>query len=160
MKNAMKQRLFGLAFAALAIVTFFHITPLDAAQTPNFGIELISHHHPHCHCVHSQPSYRSYHNVATIHYGRSTFYHYPNGQLIAHHYNHQTIKDLVALTSALGYRQISLIPEGQYGAIPHHLKDYAYHEFSRAGIYVANYRPHHRPRWTNEGSALVFYFKS
>jgi hypothetical protein len=56
-------------------------------------------------------------------------------------YSKESIDNMVATAKSLGWKQAGLIPDGQPGAIPPELKDYAYEKFKEAGIPVKGYQP-------------------
>ena len=76
-------------------------------------------------------------------WNKSTFHVSQNGRVYANHYNHQTLRDFAGLLQSYGTTDISFIPAGQQGAIPNHLRDYAYGLLLEHGIRVTNYQPHH-----------------
>lgn len=90
-------------------------------------------------------SAKGYHHVKrtahkTYNWGQSTFIE-KNGKIYSRHYSRKTIRDFVSLLSYLGYREVTFLGYGEKGAIPYHLRNYAYYKFTQSGIYVTNYIP-------------------
>ncbi len=98
--------------------------PLAHAKRLHFS----NHHHQN-----AQPQ--------IISWGSSNFYQSNNGLLFANHYTKQTIHDFASLLHHKGIHQITFIPMGQQGAIPHHLRDYAFWKLAEYGVTVLHYTP-------------------
>lgn len=118
----MNYRVFAITLCAIALLLPF--TSVEARHYYHYGNPGYYHAQPH-----------------VIYWGKSKFYKHQNGLIYARQYSQRTIIDLVSLCRHHRMRYFYVLPDGYEGAIPHHLKRFAFHKFSRAGITMRYYQP-------------------